>query len=335
MTTKRQRGLSLIELMVSLTIGLILMVAIISTYIGSSSASRVSEAQSRMDEDGQAALSILAQQLRMAGSNPLRATYISAQPYNPAFSATTTAATGTYIVRGCDATFDNITTAADIADLTCTGAASHNSIAISYEADSDNTGSTTAGTAFDCVGQTIPTTTATLVVSNGTSTTTQVVSYAVADNRYYIGTSNVITVPSLYCKGKGGATQPLVENIEDMKIVYGTALPDATSTLGNYPPAAQVLGGSTIMRTVAGYLTATQMENDALLTPLPNSPARWERAVSVRICVLVRSEQPIANEVESARYVKCDGTLESNPPDLRLRKAYSTTVVMRNRMPPQ
>lgn len=63
-------GFSLIELLVSLAIGLIIMVAAISAYVGSAGANRMSDAQSRMNEDAQAALGILAQQIRMAGNNP-------------------------------------------------------------------------------------------------------------------------------------------------------------------------------------------------------------------------------------------------------------------------
>jgi type IV pilus assembly protein PilW len=38
------------------------------------------------------------------------------------------------------------------------------------------------------------------------------------------------------------------------------------------------------------------------------------------------------SDADSARYLKCDGTIETNPPDLRLRRSYSTTVVLRNRV---
>ena len=62
-----QSGFSLIELMVSMTIGLIIMLAVISAYLGSAGASRTAEAIGRMNEDAQMALTILSQQLRMAG----------------------------------------------------------------------------------------------------------------------------------------------------------------------------------------------------------------------------------------------------------------------------
>ena len=67
-----QAGFSLVELMVSLTIGLVITVAALSAYMGSSNAGRVADAQSRMNEDAQAALSTLSQQVRLAGANPVQ-----------------------------------------------------------------------------------------------------------------------------------------------------------------------------------------------------------------------------------------------------------------------
>ena len=52
---------------------------------------------------------------------------------------------------------------------------------------------------------------------------------------------------------------------------------------------------------------------------------------AVRICVLVRSEARVAPNSASAQYLNCDGKTELTPPDLRLRRAYTATVVLRNR----
>lgn len=318
----RNRGLSLIELMVSLVIGLVIMIAVVSAYIGASGATRVAEAQARMNEDGQAALTILTQQLRMAGNNPKQANYDVATPRNPVYPA------GTYIVRGCDGKFSDITTAADIPSLTCPagGGSAPDSIAISYEADRYNTVATTGGAATDCLGQALTVLSGTANIWDGVSASVPgSVTFTVADNRFYVGTTTTVQSPSLYCKGNGGATaQSLVENIEDLQFVYGTAPATATpSTLS-----------------VAGYLNATVDANSMLsiitaptLAALADDPARWAQVMTVRICVLVRSERPVASDADSARYVQCDGTVDTNPPDLRLRRAYSTTVVLRNRVP--
>ncbi|MDO9359479.1 MAG: PilW family protein [Polaromonas sp.] len=308
------RGLSLIELLVSLAIGLILMIAVISAYLGSSGASRVSDAQVRMNEDAQAALTILVQQLRMAGNNPKQPNYTNAAPRNPIYDATT------FILRGCDGTFSDITTATGIQTLTCAagGGIAADSVAISYEADRYNTIPTSANAPTDCLGQSVPVTNGIHNVWNGAAVAPTAVSYAVADNRFYIGTSSVITAPTLYCKGNGGTVaQPLVENIEDLQFTYGTALAAA---------APEALA-------VAGYLSATEVLSDTNLAALATEAERWAKVLTVRICVVARSEQPVVSDAASARYIKCDGTTNTSPPDLRLRRAYSTVVVLRNRAP--
>ena len=316
----RNRGLSLIELMVSLVIGLVLMIAVVSAYLGSSGATRMAEAQARMNEDAQAALTVLTQQLRMAGNNPKQAYYTSGAPRNPVYDNTT------YIVRGCDGRFSDITSAANIQSLTCVagGGAAPDAIAVSYEADPFNTIPTSTGIPTDCLGQGLPTLTASVNVWNGIPTVPPIpvvsvptnVTFTVADNRFYVGTSTAVVTPSLYCKGNGGANpQALVENIENLQFVYGTAA--TTST-----PSSLA---------VAGYLSAGDIPTE--LASMPTDPARWAQVLTVRICVVVRSERPVVSDAASAQYLQCDGTLNTTPPDLHLRRAYSTTVVLRNRVP--
>ena len=307
----RNRGLSLIELMVSLVIGLVIMIAVISAYIGASGATRVAEAQARMNEDGQAVLTILSQQLRMAGNNPKRAGYDVATPRNPVYN------TVTYIVRGCDGKFAD-TSVATISLLSCGGGGGPDAIAVTYEADRYNTVPTTAGAPTDCLGQALTELTATANVWNGAASVPTNVTYTLAENRFYVATSTAVVSPSLYCKGNGGAAaQSLVENVEDLQFVYGTAPATATpSTLA-----------------VAGYLNAGDLATAAGLSGMASEEARWKQVVTVRICAVIRSEKPIVQDLDSARYVQCDGTVNTAPADLRLRRAYSTTVVLRNRVP--
>jgi type IV pilus assembly protein PilW len=322
------RGLTLIELLVSITIGLILMIAVTSTYLGTATASKMAEATGRMNEDAQAALSILAQQIRMAGDNPRHGLYDTTTPHNAVFAAPIDSlglGSLTYAIRGCDGKFSDVTSAADINSLTCAAGDNPNpdSLAVSYEATPTNTVATAAGVATDCLGQGLTTITNAsgsakpTKVWNGVATVATNVTYTIADNRFYLDTVN--TVPSLYCKGNGNATpQPMVENIEDLQFFWGLAAPTGTNM------------------TVAGYLndlfSANKVESDANLAALPDSPSRWARVVAVRICVLVRSEQPLVSDLSSARYVKCDGSTEPNPPDLRMRRAYFSVVALRNRI---
>ena len=335
---RHAKGFSLIELMVSLTIGLIIAVAAGSAYLGSAGAGRIAEAQSRMNEDAQAALTILAQQLREAGNNPLQSgdrapafrhnpiydpTYVggSVSHYSdlygtPSYVITSTAAfsVSAFSLRGCDGKFSDITTATKLDALTCGGGTTTlpDSIAVSYEADRYNTIPTASPTfePTDCLGNALSTVNATFPSGSATTAT-----YTVSDNRFYIGTSTAIVSPSLYCKGIGNVNpQPLVENVEDMQFTYGTVSSTNTSTTA----------------TVAGYLPADEVVTNANLALLPIQE-RWGKVLSVRICVLVRSENPVAPDADSARYDDCQGGRDVAAPDLRLRRAYSTTVVLRNR----
>ncbi len=310
---RHDRGLTLIELMVSMVIGLILMIAVVATYLGASGAGRASEAQGRMNEDAQAALGILAQQLRMAGDNPKRSNYQSAAPRNPVYGA------GTYAVRGCDGKFSDITTAASIQALTCAagGGTAADSIAISYEADVFNTVATSGGNATDCLGNALAVVTAApqpqVWLGAVVGPPVVPITYTVADNRFYIATSNAIKSPSLYCKGSGNANpQPLVENVEDLQLTYGIAKSAATKP------------------DVAGYLDAAGIVANAELSLLADD-VRWSKVITARICVVMRSDVPVVTDAVSAQYIKCNGEKETSPPDLRLRRAYSTTVVLRNR----
>ncbi len=319
-------GFSLIELMVSLTIGLVIAIAAMSAYLGTASSSKMSEAQSRMNEDAQAALNVLVQQIRLAGANPAQANRTNIFGRNPVYNPTyvggsvTAYASGTttytvtvapsaFSIRGCDGTFSNIATVSNLDSFANCGTSTlPDSIAISYEADSYNT--VASGTApTDCVGSAIPTAISATFPS-GTSTTA---SFRVADNRFYIASSS--NGPSLMCKGIGSGAQPLVENVENMQFMYGTVSTTATSTTA----------------TVAGYLSADQVIALAPTADTAGYSTAWGKVASVRICVVVRSENPVVPDLASGQYYKCDGTLDTTQTDRRLRRAYSTTVVLRNR----
>jgi Tfp pilus assembly protein PilW len=175
-TRDLQRGLSLVELMVSITIGMIIVAAVLAAYVSSSEAGKFTEAQSRMDEDGNAALAVLAQQLRMAGNNPRQPNYMGNPASNPVFT------TGTFAIRGCDGSFGGTTHPLNVASITCTGESvtAPDSIAVVYEGDRFNTVRTTStNAATDCLGSSLPSTTTDVNVWNGASTVTSTVTYTV------------------------------------------------------------------------------------------------------------------------------------------------------------
>lgn len=313
-------GLSLIELLVAMTIGLVLTLAASSAFITASSAARMAEAQMRMDEDAQAALALLRQQLRMAGSNPVQPNRVVSSRRNPVYPSAVPGApqaVTAFALRGCETTFRNIKSAEVPDDLDCPPASaggSPHSIAVTYEADAFNTVPTaTKNLPTDCLGSALEPRTVKLTSMTAKGAVTLSAIYYVADNRFFIGTSAALSAPSLYCKGQGGNAQPLVDNVEDLRFSYGTLAPNE---------AGEFAG-------VAGYAHAAP--SGAALSRSEEAQ-RWSQVASVRICIVVRSEQPVVGDQASASYYGCDGTLKVGTPDRRLRRAYSATVALRNRM---
>jgi type IV pilus assembly protein PilW len=295
--SSQQRGLTLVEMMVSLTIGMVLIVSLVGAYLGTSGSGKVTEALGRMNEDAQSALSLLSQQLRMAGSNPIQANRDATQVRN--------ALSDTFFVFGCDGGASNVG-ATPTSSITCvtSNTGGPDSISIAYEADAYNTIPTGSGIPTDCLGQSLPS--QTMVVGTGSA-----VFYEV-QNQYFISKPAGAATPSLYCAGSGAVNNPqaMVENIEDMQFTYGVSAPAAGTG------------------TIAGYMTASEIAASADLAVLGTSQAKWSRVVSVKICLLMTSFEPVLNELTP--YYKCDGTLETAPADLRLRRAYTTTVLLRN-----
>lgn len=323
----RQQGLSLIELMVSITIGLVLMIAITSAYLGSSNATALAGIQGRMNEDAQAALSILSQHIRMAGNNPRQPNYTEPTIRNPVFDA----AVDPYAIRGCKSLPADILAAASVKDLTCsTSTNAVPFIAVRYEADAYNTVPTTAGVPTDCLGNALTAQTWNPTVyrpaaSGGTAANkfqwnTNPATYYVADNRLFVYQAAGSSTSSLYCKGNSATPQPLVENIEDLQFVYGTA--PSTGTM-----------------TVAGYLDADGIDGptgNVDLQLLPDSAARWARVMTVKMCVQVVSDKRVGGDSAVNQYVPCFAAVGDPPAvstDGFLRRTYYSTIVLRNRVP--
>lgn len=300
-----QNGVSLVELMVSMVIGLVIMIAVGQAYLDATSSSRVAETQARMNEDAQTALAILVQQLKLAGANPLRPDRESSHVRNPF--------TPTHIVRACDIAFANTHTATSIDTLTCSHVASSTgpaSLAISYEADQFNSALNSAGVPTDCVGNRLPSISVTFVATSGASKDTSTYQ---AHPIYYIDTGNSPRTLSCRNAGASGSAQPLVENVEDLQLSFGVATVDAPDQ-------------------VQGYLSAQTIEDNAgPLGAITSKAVRWALVRTVRICVLMRSTEAVATSIHAAQYNSCKGSLVTNPPDLRLRRAFTTTVVLRNR----
>ncbi len=280
-------GFSLIELMISMVIGLAVVGAVLVSTIGSSKASLFQTAYAGMNEDAQIGLSILTRDLQMTGySQPTALTSDGAA--SPTYSLTSSTLGTSTFVFGCDTGFADPRAAV----LAC-GTGTTAAFEVAYEADGDNTVLTSGGVPSDCLGNGIP----------GAAP-------YVARNRYFISSGNSGR-PELYCASNNSANtaQPLIENIENMKIWYGVSVAASPTQ-------------------VVRYVTATQ-----IATLGAGAPAEWGRVVSARVCVLVRSAERVLSSGDlTLTYLDCDSASQTSA-DGYLRRAYFATASVRIRMP--
>lgn len=132
---------------------------------------------------------------------------------------------------------------------------------------------------------------------------------------YYVD-ENPAGVPSLYRSsptGAGGAlvAEELVEGVEDLRVTYGvdSTGDGETDTVGGVP-----------------YLTATQVTDSIALGPAAD---RWNKVVSIRISLLVHTIED--RVVPEKQFYSYNGVNNIEPDDLRLRKVFTHVVKLRNR----
>lgn len=217
---RRQAGFSLIELMISITIGLVVIGAVFAAYLGSGVAGRNSQALSQVNEDANIALNVLRSHLMLAGfSQP--AAVVNGGEFTPAY-------TGVGLV-GCEAaTFAD--SSLDIGALTCNAAAVNtaDSVAVAYQTDASMAPVNGSGEPLNCQGNGI-------TVAGG---------IFVSVARFYLAVPSGGTQKSLYCRGSGlAAGQALVDNVVDLQITYGVAsdpVQNANRRVLYYAPASSL-----------------------------------------------------------------------------------------------
>ncbi|AOW12930.1 hypothetical protein LPB72_18310 [Hydrogenophaga crassostreae] len=313
-TRIHQAGVSLVELMVAMTIGLFLMGAVGIIYVNTSSTSRSSTLESQMNEDASLALEILQQQIRLAGYSTIGAT--GARNFSGS------------AVRGCDGGFgtagaNNGGTLAFSA-LTCDSGTGPDALAVRYEGTvlnsqlADDSSAPPVKRPANCSHNGINNWVA--GAAEGSA-----LPIALADNRYYIA-NDANNVPSLFCKGRDGsagtgfsAAAALIPNIEDMQIRYGI-----TNAFG--------ATGTNVPHQITAYVDAGDAELGNTVADIPN----WARVTAIRICLLARTANPVppgSNDfADLGQYTDCSGTVQTNT-DRFLRRAYVTTINLRNMRP--
>jgi type IV pilus assembly protein PilW len=319
----RQAGRSLIELLIALVIGFVVLGAVMMTSINANRTSSVNQQVARMQQDATFATQLLTGQLRLAGYSAVRQKPVIRAPIPNIFNPSNRNYAGPPVV-GCENGFANLN-AADYTLLACNGGAANtapDAISIIYEGDAFNTFPTAGnpGQPTDCLGATVAPTVLSSADQAATSGDPNVRNYARIENRYYIvGTT-------LFCQGNGNPLnpQPVLDNVVDMQIVYGVA---------NTPQNNNRLSANDPMNEAVMHMRADQVNNQAPFPAGTAGPeARWNRAVSATVCLLLRSDLGALDQ--PTPYTDCQGNVV-NPPagDTRAYRQVRIQVGFKNRTP--
>ncbi|MGA7815340.1 PilW family protein [Caballeronia sp.] len=180
---QEQRGHTLLELSISVALGLVIVLAMISLYRGQRISFERAAETARLHEAAATALDLIGQQMQMAG-----------------FVSASNSLTGNLpTLFGCT---KGRPVGADNAPSCETLTSRSDGVLVRYAADTVSTWPSSSGSSTDCLGQN----------SSGEQIT----------NRFYAKASSSTVEPELYCEGSGkpGTGQPLVEGIERLKIDY-------------------------------------------------------------------------------------------------------------------
>jgi type IV pilus assembly protein PilW len=279
LSMRRQRGFSIVEIMVSLVIGMVVVAAVLFTYLGTGTAGRSQTALSQMNEDVMVAFSLLARDLQMAGYSEPNGIVATGGGGTATFGRLFTGRA----VFGCETPPVDPKATPGIACSVAGGTVTH-IVEINYQATPVNSVQS-GGTPTDCIGNPL--------TISGT--------YYVSNNRYYVTPTVATGRPELHCTSAGRPPQPLVENVQAMKLWFGEADAADPRRAVRYVPSSVV--------------------------------ADWGRVNSVRICLLMRSAEPVldSDDPVSAAYTDCEGNLVT-PTDRRIYRAFFSTVALRNRI---
>lgn len=288
----KQKGVTIIEMMVSIVIGMGLIAVLLAVFSTSSGANRASDAQAQMNEDAQFALQLLAKQIRLADYRD------PTPPVPPAVISPGTLNAPLYAIFGCDNGFSNASgtsAAVNTVALTCNTNAltGGHGLLISYHADSYNSTMLT-GLPTDCIGNTRA-----FAAAN----------FSLIENRFFVDS----TTNTLSCAGNGGtpfqAALPLVENVERLEFAYGVSNAGTNSVVG-YRTSAE-LGAATAAVVAANWPRVTSVRICVVMRS--QYPVLDSNEAYYFPC------NPHANNA-----IKIT--------DKYARKAYSMTVALRNRL---
>jgi len=323
---KQQKGLTLVELMVAMVLSLVLIGGVSQTYLSSKQTYRLTEAQSRIQENGRFALHLLTRDIRMADFwgcltnasdiNNLLTNTAGVYDYSEGLEATNNTGlngSDTITLKGA---FNNglhvvepgasgggiVATAAALKVTDDSGLLENEIILVTDCLAGDifqvtNDPGTGGAAGKDEVGHN---TGGTQVPGNNTQNFSKVYDkdasvYRLESKTYFIQ-AGASGEPGLHVT-KNGITSELVEGVENMQILYGV------DTDGDYTPNYYVHAG--------------------------DAAANMDKVVSVKISLLLHSmENNVTSNNLTVNYNGATSTIANR----RLGRVFSSTITIRNRM---
>ena len=344
---RRSRGFTLVELMISMTLGLGTIAATGYIYLGTVKTSRAHDSMSRLQEGGRFAFELMGKDLRMAGTTGCpNAT--SANVLNnstnwdkdlfrmPIVSVDRNGVAGTETefsdalrVLRADMTREYIVQVHDSAAgiFTLTGA--HNITAGQYVVATDCNHAVVFQASVPAANQIshpaggVPGNSTSLLGAGAVVYTFAPGSrlYRLDSTSYFVA-NNIAGQPSLFRSRPRGATgvitrEELIEGVQDLQLTYAVDTSVAADGQADFvDPDAD---GDP-------YLTAAQVDSAAV--PGANTSQRWARVISARISTLIRTNED--GIVPVAQRYTFNG-VATVPADRRLRKVSTNVIRLRNR----
>lgn len=340
---RSEAGLSLIELMIAMALGLITIAAVGYVYLGTSRTYRTEDALARMQEGARYAFEVISNDLRMAGT--AGCTYQTSVNVLNNYSTTwyenllelplsakekdgaglTQYSDALYILRA-DVSRDIVVQNHDGAAGTFTTKAAHglSDGALLLATDCSHVAvfqakTASASTITYAAGGTPGNSTANLG-AGGTniSYTSYSRLYPLVADAYHVA-MNPTGQPSLYRSRPIGSSatvtgEELVEGVEDFQVTFGVDT-DATAN-----------GSADLADPTNPYLTADKV--NSALVPGASAQDRWARVVSIRISLLMRTVEDNVSQ-EKQTYTYNGKTIAAT--DRRLRKVFTHVIKVRNR----
>jgi len=354
-TLHSQRGLSLVELMIAITLGLILVAGVIQVFLSSKTVYTTQQALSRVQETGRIAVEFLNRDVRMAG-------YMGCASRNTAMEVTNTLNNATSVYWDFGNAVQGYSTDSGSLVPPPTGALSPTPLAntdiialrsasgTGVEVTQNNNGSqvfatdrgTVAGGCSDgtnmvsgiCAGDILT------VTDCSKARIFQVSSINIASSQANINHSGATMTPGNALTSWGGSSAPEDEifgpGAEIIKAFSATYFL-ATGTSGRPSLYQSINGVSTeLLEGVEDMSISYGVDTDKNPDFTPNQYVKadavtdWSRVLSVQIALVVASTDN--NVIPEEQKYTFDGVANIAPGDRRLRQIFTSTVGIRSRL---